>query len=204
MQDVLTSMKRFEPALILTGAIVLVVLVDATRTRWRDVAGRVLTVGGLLLALVRSVALRGVSAEIFGGMAVVDPLGSFFQALLIAASLLVVLAFTFRNSRELHGLGQGEFYALLLAVTLSNVLLTTANDLAMLYLALEMVSITSYVMVAYMKGDRMSNEASLKYILFGAVSTGTMLYGLSLLYGLTGTTSLPAIRLAWRPARLLD
>src|SRR5574341_876648 len=57
-----------------------------------------------------------------------------------------------------------------------------------------MVSLTSYVMVAYMKGDRMSNEASLKYILFGAVSTGGMLYGLSLLYGMTGTTSLPAIR----------
>ena len=194
MPDVLTSMKRFEPALILTGATLLVVLVDATGVRWRDAAGRILTIGGLLLALVRSVELRGVSAEIFSGMAVVDPLGSFFQALLIAASLLVVLAFTFRNSRELHGLGQGEFYALLLAVTLSNVLLATANDLAMLYLALEMVSITSYVMVAYMKGDRMSNEASLKYILFGAVSTGAMLYGLSLLYGLTGTTSLPAIR----------
>jgi NADH-quinone oxidoreductase subunit N len=194
MAEVLTSMKRFEPALILTGAILLVVLVDATGVRWRDAAGRILTIAGLLLALVRSVALRGVSAEVFGGMAVVDPLGSFFQALLIAASLLVVLAFTFRNSRELHGLGQGEFYALLLAVTLSNVLLATANDLAMLYLALEMVSITSYVMVAYMKGDRMSNEASLKYILFGAVSTGAMLYGLSLLYGLTGTTSLPAIR----------
>ena len=64
----------------------------------------------------------------------------------------------------------------------------------MLYLSLEMVSITSYVMVAYMKGDRMSNEASLKYVLFGAVSTGAMLYGLSLLYGMAGTTSLPGIR----------
>jgi len=194
LPDVLTSMKRFEPELILTGAVLLVVLVDATGARWRDVASRILTVGGLALALVRSVELRGVSAEIFGGMAVVDPLGSFFEALLIGASLLVVLAFTFRNSRELHGLGQGEFYALMLAVTLSNILLATSNDLAMLYLSLEMVSITSYVMVAYMKGDRMSNEASLKYILFGAVSTGAMLYGLSLLYGLTGTTSLPAIR----------
>ena len=61
----------------------------------------------------------------------------------------------------------------------------------MLYLSLEMVSITSYVMVAYMKGDRMSNEASLKYVLFGAVSTGAMLYGLSLLYGMTGTTEPP-------------
>src|SRR5207245_2294456 len=90
--------------------------------------------------------------------------------------------------------GMGEFYSLLLAVTVSTLLLSSANDLAMLYLALEMVSLTSYVMVAYLKGDRMSNEASLKYILFGAVSTGGMLYGLSLLYGLTGTTSLPAIR----------
>jgi len=57
-----------------------------------------------------------------------------------------------------------------------------------------MVSITSYVMVAYLKGDRMSNEASLKYVLFGAASTGTMLYGLSFLYGLTGTTALPGIQ----------
>jgi NADH-quinone oxidoreductase subunit N len=194
LQDVLTSVSRFGPELILTGALLLVVVVDSTGVAWRNGVNRVLTVAGLLLALVRCAELRGISAEIFGGMAVVDPVAVFFKALLIGASLLVVLAFTFRNSRELHGLGQGEFYALLLAVTLSNVLMAAANDLAMLYLALEMVSITSYVMVAYMKGDRMSNEASLKYILFGAVSTGAMLYGLSLLYGLTGTTSLPAIR----------
>jgi NADH-quinone oxidoreductase subunit N len=194
MPELLLSVKRFEPELLLTGALMLVVLVDATGASWRNVVARVLTVAGLLLALVRVVELRGVSAEIFSGMVLVDPMGSFFKALLVGASLLVVLVFTFRNSRELHGLGQGEFYALMLAVTLSNMLMATANDLAMLYLALEMVSITSYVMVAYMKGDRMANEASLKYIVFGAVSTGAMLYGLSLLYGLTGTTSLPAIR----------
>ena len=82
----------------------------------------------------------------------------------------------------------------MLSLTLSSLLLAAANDLVMLYLALEMVSITSYVMVAYLKGDRMSNEASLKYVLFGTASTGAMLYGLSLLYGMTGTTSLPAIQ----------
>lgn len=194
MQDVVTSLKRFEPELILTGALLLVVLVDATRASWRNRVNRILTLAALLAALVRSVELRGVTGELFGGMAVFDAVAAFFEALLIGASLLILLAFSFRNSRELHGLGHGEFYALMLAVTVSNILLATANDLAMLYLALEMVSITSYVMVAYMKGDRMSNEASLKYILFGAVSTGAMLYGLSLLYGLTGTTSLPAIR----------
>ena len=87
-------------------------------------------------------------------------------------ALLTVLVFTFRNSRELHGLGQGELYALVLALDAVEPAARAANDIVMLYLALEMVSITSYVMVAYLKGDRMSNEASLKYVLFGAASTG--------------------------------
>ena len=194
MDEVLLSLRRFVPEAVLTGALLLVVLVDASGARFRDALNRLLTVAALAAAVVLSLQLHGVSAEIFSGMIVLDPMAVFFKVLLVGASLLVVLAFSFRNSRELHGLGQGEFYALMLAVTVSNMLLATANDLAMLYLSLEMVSITSYVMVAYLKGDRLSNEASLKYILFGAVSTGGMLYGLSLLYGMTGTTSIPAIR----------
>src|SRR6185436_13477835 len=132
------------------------------------------------LLLCRPLAALG-AAPIWSGMLVVDSMAVFFKVLLILSSLLVVGSFTFRNSRELHQQGQGEFYTLMLAVTLSNLLLAASNDLAMLYLALEMVSITSYVMVAYVKGDRLSNEASLKYVLFGAISTGAMLYGLSLL-----------------------
>jgi NADH-quinone oxidoreductase subunit N len=194
MNDVLRSISCFYPELAITGTLLVVVLVDATRMAWRNVANRALTLGGLVLALVLTAGQRGVAEEVFGGMIVLDPMAVFFKMLLIGASLIVVAIFTFRNSSELSGLGQGEFYALILALTFSNMLLATSNDLVMLYLSLEMVSITSYVMVAYMKGDRMSNEASLKYILFGAVSTGTMLYGLSLLYGLAGTTSLQGIR----------
>jgi NADH-quinone oxidoreductase subunit N len=194
MNAIQQSLSRFLPEMALTGALLAVVLVDCMRAAWKDTVMRVLAVAGLAGSLALCFGLRGFSGEIWSGMLVVDPLGLFFKFLLIGASLLVALAFTFRNSRELAGQGQGEFYALLLAVTLSNLLMAAANDLAMLYLALEMVSITSYVMVAYMKGDRMSNEASLKYVLFGAASTGAMLYGLSLLYGVAGTTSLPAIR----------
>jgi NADH-quinone oxidoreductase subunit N len=201
MNEVLASLRLFGPELALTAALLLVVAVDAARPRWRDAVNRALAVGGMAAALFLCLPLQGRSAALFSGMVVLDPLAVFFKVLLIASSLLVVLVFSFRNSRELHGQGQGEFYALMLAVTLSNVLLATSNDLAMLYLALEMVSITSYVMVAYVKAGRvpgeaarLSNEASLKYILFGAVSTGAMLYGLSLLYGLTGTTSLAGVR----------
>ena len=194
--EVLRSLALFQPEIALAAGLMLVVLIDAGGASWRNPAGRILTVASMAAALVLALRLPvGAQGQaIFSGMLVVDPLGLFFKVVLLAASLLTVLLFTFRNSRELHGLGQGEFHALLLAVTLSNLLLAAANDLVMIYLSLEMVSITSYVMVAYMKGDRMSNEASLKYILFGAVSTGSMLYGLSLLYGMTGATSLPQVR----------
>ncbi|HUG52527.1 MAG TPA: NADH-quinone oxidoreductase subunit N [Vicinamibacteria bacterium] len=194
MSALASSLQRFGPELVLAIALAVVVLVDASRVRGRDVLNWLLTVAALAVSFVLSVRLAGQSGSLFDGMVALDPLGVFFKMLLVGASLLVVGAFRFAGSRELRGLGQGEFYALMLAVTFSNLLLAAANDLAMLYLALEMVSITSYVMVAYLKGDRLSNEASLKYILFGAVSTGAMLYGLSLLYGMTGSTSLPVIR----------
>lgn len=194
MGEVTRSLGLFWPEVALTLGLLAVVLVDASGARWRHAANQALTASTLAAALGLLLQQRGASGAIWSGMLAVDPMASFFKLLLVAASLLLVLSFTFRNSSELRGLGQGEFYALLLAVTLSNLLLATANDLVMLYLALEMVSLTSYVMVAYMKGDRESNEASLKYLLFGAVSTGAMLYGLSLLYGMAGTTSLPGIR----------
>jgi NADH-quinone oxidoreductase subunit N len=196
MEEVLRSLGLFKPEIALTVGLLLVVIADSIGGAWRNGVVRILTVATLVAALGYALQLQAAGARgaTFSGMLVVDPLGSFFKIVLILASLLVVTAFTFRNSRELHGLGQGEFHALVLALTLSNLLLSAANDIVMLYLALEMVSITSYVMVAYLKGDRMSNEASLKYLLFGAVSTGSMLYGFSLLYGLTGTTSLPQIR----------
>jgi NADH-quinone oxidoreductase subunit N len=198
MEQVLQSLALFHPEVALTAGLLLVVLADAVGGPARNAAVRVISVVALAAALGFAIRLQlsGATDEVFSGALVVDPLGSFFKIILVLASLLLVLAFTFRNSRELHGLGHGELHALVLALTLSNLLLAAANDLVMLYLALEMVSITSYVMVAYLKGDRMSNEASLKYVLFGAVSTGSMLYGLSLIYGLTGTTSLPQVRAA--------
>jgi NADH-quinone oxidoreductase subunit N len=196
MEELVRSLALFRPELALTAGLLLVVVADSTLASWRNAAARVLCLASLAAALGLAFDLQasGASAAIFSGAIVVDPLGAAFKVMLVAAALLTVLAFTFRNSRELHGLGQGELYALVLALTLSSLLLAAANDLVMLYLALEMVSITSYVMVAYLKGDRMSNEASLKYVLFGAASTGAMLYGLSLLYGMTGTTSVPAIQ----------
>jgi NADH-quinone oxidoreductase subunit N len=196
MPQVFRDLPLFWPEVALTLGLLLVVLVDASGVRARDGLNRIVTLATLAAAFGLCVQLQGQAPvrTIFSGMLVVDPMAVAFMTILALASLLVALVFTFKNSRELHGLGQGEFYALLLALTLSNMLLAASNDMVMLYLALEMVSITSYVMVAYMKGDRMSNEASLKYVLFGAVSTGAMVYGFSLLYGLVGATGLPRVQ----------
>jgi NADH-quinone oxidoreductase subunit N len=196
MEDLQRSLALFKPEIALTAGLLLVVLVDSIGAAWRNAAMRLLTLASLAVALGLAFNLQasGAKQALFSGMLVVDPLGAAFKVILLAAGLLTVLVFTFRNSRELHGLGQGELMALVLALVLSSALLAAVNDLVMLYLALEMVSITSYVMVAYLKGDRMANEASLKYVLFGAASTGTMLYGLSFLYGMTGTTALPGIQ----------
>jgi NADH-quinone oxidoreductase subunit N len=198
MQQLQRDLALFRPEMALTLGLLVVVLLDAGRAVWRDTATRVAAILTLLVALVLAATAPGVGAgrTIFTGMLAADGLTAFFKLLLVGASLLVVLVFSNRNSKELAGLGQGEFYALLIALTLSNLLLAASTDIVMLYLALEMVSVTSYIMVAYLKGDRMSNEASLKYLLFGAVSTGVMLYGLGLLYGLAGTTGLAGIQQA--------
>ena len=125
-------------------------------------------------------------------MVALDPMAVFFKGFLILTSFLVLLAAP--GSRELSRAHLGEFYALLLGVTLGMLLLASSTDMLMLFLSLEMVSLTSYIMVGYLHNNRQSNEASLKYILFGAVSTGSMLYGITLLFGLTGTTKMAAIR----------
>ncbi len=195
MDEITRSLAWFRPETALAVGLLLVVMVDSIGGAWRNAAARLLTAGSLAAALVFAFELQAEAARgsLFSGMVVVDPLGSAFKLILIGPGLLTVLAFSFRNSRELHGLGQGELHALVLALVLSCLLLAAANDMVMLYLALEMVSLTSYVMVADLKGDRLSNEGSLKYILFGAASTGAMLFGLSIFYGLAGTTSLPRL-----------
>ncbi|MEW5960446.1 MAG: NADH-quinone oxidoreductase subunit N, partial [Chloroflexota bacterium] len=88
---------------------------------------------------------------------------------------------------------RGEFYALTLLAGLSLMLLSSATNLVMIYLSLEFLSISSYILTAYLRQDDRSTEAAMKYLLYGAVASGTMLYGFSLLYGATGSVDLAAI-----------
>jgi NADH-quinone oxidoreductase subunit N len=187
------SFAKFYPEIIITVTLLLVIVIDISLPAIRRAATFWVTAIGLLASFVFTVPLFGAAeSKLFYGMVALDPLAVFFKGFLILASLLVLLATP--GSRELARSNLGEFYTLLLGVTLGMLLLATSIDMLMLYLSLEMVSVGSYIMVGYLRNERQSNEASLKYILFGAVSTGSMLYGITLLFGLTGSTNLYTIR----------
>jgi NADH-quinone oxidoreductase subunit N len=191
--QILADLRNLCPEIILTIAFLCVVIGDIAFPRIRRNITFILALLGLGLAFAAGILFFGSPARtLFYGMVAVDPMGDFFKCFLILTSFLVLLATP--GSKELSQQRPGEFYAILLGVTLAMLLMVSSVDMLMLYLSLEMVSLGSYVMVGYLKKDRQSNEASLKYLLFGAVSTGCMLYGITLLYGLTGTTKFMGIR----------
>jgi NADH-quinone oxidoreductase subunit N len=191
--QLLLDLKQFYPEIILTVALLSVIIIDIGFPRIRRNFTFGVTALGLIFAFLSSISLISAPAgTLFYGVVAIDPMAVFFKCFLIVTSFLVLLATP--GSRELSKSHLGEFYTMLLGMTLAMLLLSSSLDLMMLYLALEMVSLGSYVMVGYLKNDRQSNEASLKYLLFGAVATGSMLYGMTILYGLTGTTKIAAIR----------
>jgi len=133
--------------------------------------------------------------SIMGKLMVVDGLAGFFRLLFIFTGLATVLfAWT---SEEIMGRkreNKGEFYFLTVLLTLAMCVMAEARDLLMLFLSMEGVGLVSYVMAGYMRTSLRSTEASLKYVIFGAVSSAIMLYGLSLLYGMTGSLTFSGIR----------
>ena len=127
---------------------------------------------------------------VFGCMAV-DPFATLFK-LFAVGSLAFVILFTML-SRQTKKDGMGEFYFILLCAGLGAFFLASTYNLLLMYLGLELLSISSYILAGYTKGDQRSGEAALKYVVFGAVASGVMLYGFTLLYGLTGSLDLLTI-----------
>jgi NADH-quinone oxidoreductase subunit N len=127
-------------------------------------------------------------AAFLNGMYLHDQFSSYFKILFLAAALLVVLSSSsyvqkFQSNR-------GEFYPLLLAATLGMMLMAGAGDLITMYVGLELMTVTFFILVAYRMGDGKSSEAGIKYLVLGAASSAILLYGISLIYGLTGSTQM--------------
>jgi NADH-quinone oxidoreductase subunit N len=146
------------------------------------------TLGGLLVIMVLSL-IFGRPAEpvlVFGGMLRFDWLGFVFKMFFIFASGITALFFMDTESLN-H---RAEAYLLLVAATLGMCLMASSADLVMLYLAIETTSIPLYILAGFLKNDDRSTEAGFKYMLFGALTSAILLYGFSLIYGISGKTGL--------------
>lgn len=182
------------PELILAGTAVLVLVVDLYAGRkvvanWLAITGTVAAV----IALATLFASGGFDGtrETFGGSFVVNSFSLMFKALFLGSLLLVLLM----SQRYIDdgNYYQGEYYFLLLSSFTGMLLMPSSGDLLMLFLSLEIVSATGFVLAGLRKGDVRSNEGSLKFLLIGVLSTAVMLFGMSLVYGFTGVIKLDEI-----------
>ena len=184
----LTGLRAIAPEIALT-IFALGVLVFDMVTKGRDSArSGIIALVGLAATGWLLIGQWDAPRQVVFGLVAIDQFGNFFK-LFTVLSLAVVVMFVMNDRRErAHGIG--EYYFLLLGAAIGIFFMVSTNNLLLLVLGLELLSLASYSLAGFHKGDRKSAEASMKYVIFGGLSTGIMLYGISLLYGLTGTLDL--------------
>lgn len=194
------SLPLFRPELIVCATIIVMLLVRVFSFGYKFDPFWLALIG-TFLAFYSALPAGGFSAigaigeahrqEIFTGMLVYDSMTVFFRMFLLAFAFWFIILVRITGLTDKQD-GQ-DFYTLLLGSTLGMCLMASANHLMTIFLSVEMASVPSYVLAGILKGRRRSSEASLKYAVYGAGAAGVMLYGISLLAGLTGSAHLPTI-----------
>ena len=189
----LESLTHFGPEILLGFAVVGVFLLDLvmrSKSALGDVALAVIAAALFLNARL----LWGEDVMLFHRSLAVDGFALYVKLVILLAAFAVV--WMSLDSREVRRGNQGEYYAILLSCTLGMLLMASATNLLMAYLSLEFVSLTSYVLAGYLRHSRRSGEAALKYLIYGGVASGAMIYGMSWIYGLAGSLDFHAIQTA--------
>jgi len=190
-----SSLEFIKPEIALSLTLVLIVVIDLIMGKNKQLLPYV-TILGLLITGFFVVEQFGMSTYAFvtppssAGLVSVDAFGAFFKSIVVLSSLFVVL-FSLTSS-EIIGCEDrhGEYYTLILGMALGMFLMTSATDLILIYLSVELLSLSSYVLAGFVKTVERDSEASLKYIIYGGVASGIMLFGISIIFGLTGNTNL--------------
>ena len=182
------------PELVLTGGALLVLIADVLLPRGSQVLAWVtlLAIGATLAALL---PFGGTHVEVAHGLLAVDRFALFFKILFLGAAAITVLM----SARYLaiEGASPGEYYFLILCATLGMMIMAGGIDLITIFIGLETMAVSFYILAGFIKPNQRSNEAAVKYFLLGAFSLGILLYGMSLMYGLSGTTNLRTMATAF-------
>jgi len=178
------------PVLVLTVFGIMALLTDLFIGKDKSILVFISLIG-LLMAAISSFAKFNLPVFSFNGAYIVDHLSVFFTLIFCISSALAILISVDFNKRE--GIMVGEYYSLILFCTAGMVLLASSTDMIMIFLGIEIISISLYVLAGIQRKNTKSNEAALKYFLLGAFATGFLLYGMTLIYGSTGSTKLALI-----------
>ena len=183
----LQSLSFYLPELTLTIVILAAIIYDLFIDKSKSYrVGWILFFGLIIVSFLIWKQGNNITT-LFTNAIALDPFSSFFKQLIILSTILICIVSLI--SKELADYRKGEYFALLGIITFGLFMMVSAIDLIILYISIEIVSIMSFVLAGYLKKDTFSNEASLKYVLYGALSSGIMLFGLSYIYGLTGSTN---------------
>ena len=183
---------RFLPEIILTLAGTLLMVMDAINERRGSSLYGNISIAAMIAAIVASLTAYADGGPAFSQMLLVDGFATFFRILVIGVGILAVLASYRYLDRE--NAEPGEYHALILFSVMGQCVMVTANELIMIFIGLEISSIATYVLAGYLRDDKRNNEAALKYFLLGSFATAFFLYGVALIYGMTGSTNLSQIR----------
>jgi NADH-quinone oxidoreductase subunit N len=182
----LPNLEPVMPEILMTALALILLMADLFVKKKEVLAGL-----GIIGVLVVAYTLMGTSGSTFGGMFISDGYSSFFKAIFFINFILSVLISI--KYIGIERVNYGEYYSLIALSTLGMMIMASAADLIVLYLGLELMALSTYILAGFIRYDIKSNEAALKYFLLGAFSSAFLLYGISLIYGLTGTTSIKAI-----------
>jgi NADH-quinone oxidoreductase subunit N len=182
------------PEIVLTTGALLLLLADLMTPRDKQSILAWVTLGVLGATAVALIPVADANLQVSRGLISVDRFALFFKVIFLGSAALTVLMSV--KYLDVEGTRAGEYYFLILCATLGMMFMAGGTDLITLFIGLETMAISFYILTGFLKPSRRSNEAAVKYFLLGAFSLGILLYGMSLMYGLSGTTNLRAIATA--------
>jgi len=186
-----TPLGMIEPLLIVSGVAIALLLIDLVLPFGKKHLSMWVALGGIVWALWRTLAQWGLTERGYAGMVALDTLSTFFNVLFLASTgVVVLLSHPFLHKEDVE---HSEYYSLLLFATAGMMILASGLDLITLFLGIEVLSISLYILAGYRRDSDASNEAAMKYFLLGAFSSAILLYGIALTFGATGTTNLVRI-----------
>ncbi len=187
VQDLISSIAFFKPEILLTITLVISIFIDVFFKKNQLATGYFTLFGFLMTFMVLISDKLDIGLYTFSGSFAIDPFSQFFKIIVLIGAIITTIM-TFSSKELLKGKNSiGEYYILLIGMTIGMFLLASSTNLIMMYLAFETMSICSYVLAGYTKEIKRASEASLKYVIYGSLASGIMIYGISLIYGLTGT-----------------